>query len=154
MIPEFDENGNLPPGIHFCEWEEFNERFGTNFTRDRLIKGLLRAMMKLKAAGCRIIYINGSFVTSETRPKDIDACWEDDGLSLEYLKSIDPVLYNFARGRTEQKNIYRGDIFPASYPADEAGNSYLDFFQLDNRINIRKGIIAIDLQRWEYDDQK
>ncbi|OKH55460.1 hypothetical protein NIES2101_03470 [Calothrix sp. HK-06] len=21
MIPEFDENGNLPPGVHFCEWE-------------------------------------------------------------------------------------------------------------------------------------
>jgi len=109
-------------------------------------------MRKLKAAGCRIIYINGSFVTSETRPRDFDACWEDDGISLEYLKSIDPVLYNFARGRTEQKNIYRGDIFPASYPADEAGNSYLDFFQFNSRTNIRKGIIAIDLQRWEDDD--
>jgi len=25
VIPEFDENGNLPPGVHFCEWEEFEE---------------------------------------------------------------------------------------------------------------------------------
>ena len=152
MIPEFDENGNLPPGIHFCEWEEFKERFGTNITRDRLIKGLSRAMMKLKAAGCRIIYINGSFVTSKVKPKDYDACWEDDGITLGDLKSVDPVLYNFARGRAQQKSLYRGEIFPASYPADESGKNYLDFFQFDTRTNVRKGIIAIDLQRWEYDD--
>jgi hypothetical protein len=24
-IPEFDEYGNLPPGVHFCEWKEFLE---------------------------------------------------------------------------------------------------------------------------------
>ena len=152
MIPEFDENGNLPPGIHFCEWEEFKERFSTTVPRQRLLKGLLRAMMKLKAAGCRMIYIDGSFVTSETRPQDYDACWEDDGITLGDLKSIDPVLYNLAIGSSEQKNRYGGDIFPASYPADEAGNNYLDFFQFDTRTNVRKGIIAIDLQRWEYDD--
>jgi hypothetical protein len=33
MIPDFDENGNLPPGVHFCSWDEFNERFG--YTRNR-----------------------------------------------------------------------------------------------------------------------
>jgi len=27
VIPDFDENGNLPPGVHFCEWEEFVERY-------------------------------------------------------------------------------------------------------------------------------
>jgi hypothetical protein len=154
VIPEFDENGNLPPGIHFCEWEEFNERFGTNITRDRRIKGLSRAMMKLKAAGCRIIYINGSFVTSETRPQDYDACWEDDGITLGDLKSIDPVLYNLAIGRSDRKSLYGGDIFPASYPADRTEKNYLDFFKFNSRTNTLKGIIAIDLQRWEYDDQK
>jgi hypothetical protein len=30
MIPKFDENGNLPSGVHICEWEEFKERFGYN----------------------------------------------------------------------------------------------------------------------------
>jgi len=152
VIPEFDENGNLPPPNNFCEWEEFKERFSTTVPRQRLLKGLLRVMMKLKAAGCRIIYIDGSFVTSKEKPKDYDACWEDDGITLGDLKSVDPVLYNFARGRTQQKRLYRGEIFPASYPADEAGKNYLDFFQFDTRTNVRKGIIAIDLQRWEYDD--
>ena len=106
-------------------------------------------MTKLKAAGCRIIYIDGSFVTSKVKPEDYDACWEDDGVPLEYVKSVDPVLYNLAIGRNDQKNLYGGDIFPASYPADEAGNPYIDFFQFDSRTNTRKGIIAIDLQRRE-----
>ncbi|WP_373693699.1 DUF6932 family protein [Limnofasciculus baicalensis] len=49
MIPEFDENGNLPPGIHYCEWEEFNDRFGTTATRRRMIDGLELAITQLKA---------------------------------------------------------------------------------------------------------
>jgi len=28
MIPDFDENGNLPPGIHRCTAEEVKARFG------------------------------------------------------------------------------------------------------------------------------
>lgn len=40
MIPEFNENGNLPPGIHWVEWEEFKERFGYNNRRVLLMAGL------------------------------------------------------------------------------------------------------------------
>jgi hypothetical protein len=47
VIPEFDENGNLPPGVHFCEWEEFQQKFGTNFTRQRMINGLELAIIQL-----------------------------------------------------------------------------------------------------------
>jgi hypothetical protein len=74
MIPEFDDNGNLPPGVYFCEWEEFQEIFGINLIRRRMIDGLELAMTQLKAAGCRTIYINGSFVTSKLEPGDFDAC--------------------------------------------------------------------------------
>jgi hypothetical protein len=28
MIPDFDDNGNLPPGIHVCTIEELQARFG------------------------------------------------------------------------------------------------------------------------------
>lgn len=148
VIPKFDENGNLPPGVHFCEWEEFQDRFCTNLNRQRLIDGLELAMTQLKAAGCRTIYINGSFVTSKPQPGDFDACWEDNEVDIDYLKSIAPTLYNFALRRAEQKSKYKGEIFPANYPANEAGTAYIDFFQFDTRTNTRKGILAIDLQRW------
>jgi hypothetical protein len=149
VIPEFDKNGNLPPGIHFCEWEELKNRFGTNLARQRMIDGLEQAMIQLKMAGCRNIYIDGSFVTIKEKPGDFDACWEDDGVDIDYLKSIAPVLYNFALCRSEQKIKYKGEIFPSNYPANDFGIDYIDFFQFDTRTNMYKGILAIDLQRWK-----
>jgi hypothetical protein len=60
-IPPFDENGNLPLGIYDCTWTEFIARFETTPQRTRLIQGLKKAMKHLQNAGCRTIYINGSF---------------------------------------------------------------------------------------------
>lgn len=149
MIPEFDESGILPSGVHWAEWSEFQEIFGTNLTRQRMVDGLELAMMQLKAAGCRTIYIDGSFVTSKQKPGDFDACWEDNGVDINYLESIAPALFNFALRRAEQKIKYKGEIFPSNYPANDSGTAYIDFFQFDTRTNTRKGIIAIDLQRWK-----
>ena len=28
MIPDFDENGNLPPGVYEAQWDELVQRFG------------------------------------------------------------------------------------------------------------------------------
>lgn len=75
-------------------------------------------------------------------------CWEEGGIDIDYLKNLAPTLYNFGLRRVEQKTKYRGEIFPANYPANETGTLYIDFFQFDTRTNIRKGIIAIDLRRW------
>lgn len=149
MISDFDDNGNLPPGVHFCEWEEFQEKFGTNLTRRRMIDGLELAMTQLKLAGCPTIFIDGSFVTSKQRPGDFDACWEDNGVDINYLESIAPTLFNFALRRAEQKTKYKGEIFPSNYPANDYSTTYIDFFQFDTRTNTRKGIIAVDLQRWK-----
>lgn len=149
VIPEFDDNGNLPLGIHFCDWEEFKEKFGYNFNRERMINGLELVIALLKTAGCRTIYVDGSFISSKEKPGDFDACWDEVGVDMTSLKSIAPTLYNFTLQRVEQKRKYKGEIFPANYPANDSGIVYIDFFQLDTRKNIRKGIIAIDLQRWE-----
>lgn len=146
-IPPFENNGNLPPGIHYCTWDEFVARFETTPLRSRLIQGLLKAMEQLKAAGCRIIYINGSFVTQKPEPNDFDACWESDGVNIEYLRNNAPLLINYYERRTELKFKYKGDIFPAEMQAEETGLSFLELFQLDRKQN-RKGIIAIDLTRW------
>lgn len=106
-------------------------------------------MEQLKSAGCPTIFIDGSFVTNKQNPGDFDVCWEDNGVDINYLKSIAPTLYNFALRRAEQKSKYKGEIFPSNYPANDTGTAYIDFFQFDTRTNTLKGIIAIDLQRWE-----
>lgn len=152
MIPEFDENGNLPPGIHFCDdWEEFKERFGYTTKRAQMILGMENAMASLKAAGCRTFYINGSFVTSETKPNDFDACWDPDAVDIDYLKKNSPTLLNFSNKRAAQKAKYKGELFRSDQPLDDKGSTSFDFFQSDRRDN-RKGIVAIDLLRWKPDD--
>lgn len=103
-------------------------------------------MEQLKAAGCRTIYINGSFVTNKTNPGDFDACWDRDDVDIDYLRKNAPILLKFYDSAA-QKAKYRGEIFPSDQPVDESTIS-IEFFQRDRNQN-PKGIIAIDLLRWE-----
>ena len=104
-------------------------------------------MTQLKAAGCRTIYINGSFVTSEPEPNDFDACYDRETVDREYLRMNAPRLFNHS-DRNAQKAKYRGEIFPSDQPVGNYGDNSFEFFQKDRRQR-KKGIIAIDLMRWE-----
>ena len=147
MIPEFNEVGNLPIGVHFCYWDEFKERFGYTAKRSRLIEGLEEVMLHLKAAGCRNFFVNGSFVTSEPKPKDFDCCWDrDDDIDYNYLIKNAPLILNYYNSAA-QKAKYGGEIYPSDEPVNESTIS-IEFFQQDRRYR-KKGIIGINLQEWE-----
>ena len=104
--------------------------------------GFRTALANLKSAGCRTVYLDGSFVTTKVIPNDYDACWDEDGVDPVLL---DPVLLTFDEGRAAQKAKYMGELFPASIIANAGGLSFLDFFQTDKETGNAKGIIAIDL---------
>ena len=78
MLPKFNQNGLLPPGIYIVDWEEFVQRFGYNPWRNHLLDGLREALDSLKNVGCRMVYIDGSFVTDKEYPNDYDACWDEE----------------------------------------------------------------------------
>jgi len=141
MIPPFDAAGNLPPGVHEATWDELVARFGTTPRRLALLAGLRAALDALRAAGCRRAYVDGSFVTAKPDPGDFDACWDTVGVDLAL---VDPVLKTFVNRREAQKRKYGGELFPAEWPADPAGTSFLRFFQQDRR-GQPKGIVALDL---------
>ena len=107
--------------------------------------GVRTALEDLKSAGCRTVYVNGSFVTAKEVPNDFDACWEEADVDPTIL---DPALLTFDPGRITQKAKYLGDLFPASIIASADGFSFLEFFQMDKETGARKGIIAIDLGDW------
>lgn len=102
-IPSFDENGNLPPGVHWATWDEFTQRFGATLRRSRMIEGLKQAMEELKASGCRTIYVNGSFVTDKLNPGDFDACWDSATVDFRLLRMIAPTLLDMNDKRRAQK---------------------------------------------------
>ena len=99
----------------------------------------------LRAAGCKRVYINGSFVTTKEHPADFDACWEIDGVDFD---RIDETLLSFDAGLRAQKQKYRGELFPADAAADPLGTLFRAFFQHDRDGN-PKGIIVIDLENFE-----
>ena len=50
-----------------------------------LATGLRATVENLSDAGCRTVYLDGSFVTSRTMPNDFDACWEEAASILRPL---------------------------------------------------------------------
>jgi hypothetical protein len=142
VLPEFTAGGLLPQGVHPATLEEVLERFGGNERREQLLTGLVEALRLLRAAGCRRVYINGSFVTSKERPNDIDGCWDIEGVDAD---ALDPVFFDFDDGRAAQKARFGAEFFPAQVPEGLTGRAFLDFFQVDRQTGEPKGIIELRL---------
>ena len=142
MIPALTLSGLLPPGVHWAAWAEIEARFATTQWRRILSEGVRQAAENLKEAGCRTLYLDGSFVTSKNHPGDFDGCWDPDGVDAAKL---DPVLLDFTNRRAAQKRKYHGELFISSLPAG-GGLTFLDFFQRDKATSNPKDIIAIDLE--------
>lgn len=145
MLPPLTYEGLLPPGIHLAEWAEVWAAFATSPRRQRLLNGFLRAIQSLKFAGCKMVYLDGSFITAKENPGDFDGCWDSSGVNPAQL---DPVLLRFDPGRIAQKIKYGGEMFPATWIADQNTMlTFIEFFQVDKETGEAKGIIAIDLER-------
>lgn len=142
MIPEFEaETGYLPPGVHCAGWSELFLRFGYTPWRRQLLAGLSEVARLLRDAGCRRLYLDGSFVTAKQQPGDYDACWDSEGVDFDVL---DERLLTFDRGRMTQKRAFGGEFFIANSQADPHGTLFLEFFQFD-RDGRPKGVIVLNL---------
>lgn len=141
MLPSFDPvSGRLPDGEYVVDWQEVVERFGWNPRRRQLLDGLAEAIELLAAAGCRRVWLNGSFVTAKDEPGDFDACWDPTGVDLD---ALDPVLMDFSAGRSAQKARFGGELLPNVTEAG-SGLRFSEFFRND-RDTGRKGIIVLQI---------
>jgi len=139
VLPPFDpETGRLPEGEHETDLTEVVERFGWNHRRRQLLDGLADALDLLAAAGCRRVWLNGSFVTAKEEPGDLDGCWDSHGVDLD---ALDPVLLDLSSRRAAQKARFGGELFPNVVEAG-SGLDFAEFFQ-NERDTGRKGIVVI-----------
>ncbi len=145
MIPLLIDIGSLwkvlPPGIHEATLDEVEKRFAINDDRQRLFDGFRRAVKALRTAGCKTVYLDGSFVTEKPNPADFDACWDDAGVDVSRL---DRVFLDFKNKRRAQKQKYMGELFLAGMSAI-SGKAFINFFQTDRHTGKTKGIIRICL---------
>lgn len=85
----------------------------------------MKQLVLLQVAGCRQVYLNGSFVTNKLEPGDFDACWGMDGVDAE---RPDPVFLDFSNSRFRQEQRFGGEFFPAELPEGLTGKTFLEFF--------------------------
>jgi hypothetical protein len=144
MIPAtVNTNGlwnNLPPGIHDATLSEIEARYAFNDKRRKLFEGLKTAVAALEKAGCKDIFLDGSFISEKPEPGDFDVCWDPTGV---VPCKLDPVFLDFSDKRKNQKIKFGGEFFPSSAKADNVC-TFLAFFQIDKHTGHAKGIIRIN----------
>jgi len=73
MIPGFNDEGFLPPGVHRATMEEIAARFGQESELRRVqMESLVWLVDLARRAGVERIVVNGSFVTDRAEPNDVD----------------------------------------------------------------------------------
>jgi hypothetical protein len=73
LIPDFDEHGYLPPGVHTATIQEIAERFGwQSELRQVQMESLHWLLEAARRAPILRIIVNGSFTTNCIEPNDVD----------------------------------------------------------------------------------
>jgi hypothetical protein len=140
VIPEFDDNGNLPPGVHEATVKDVEQRFAYNTKRKVLFARLFEVCEILGGANCPRLYLDGSFITKKEEPNDYDLCYEWEGMvhTSEFEQ--------FLRNRKTAKERYLGDIF-IRMPQPPYYFDHVEDWQTDSRQDdVVKGIIQISLR--------
>src|SRR5437867_1549786 len=144
-IPEFDEDGFLPEGVHECSLDELHQRFGRFQRTDRrssLFAKLLAYIQELRSTGMVAgLVVDGSFVTSKAEPNDIDLV-----LILradhDFSADLRPFEYNVLSRRRVLKR-YAFDVLVARENSPEL-LEYVEFFQqIRGEADRRKGILKV-----------
>ena len=145
-LPGFDVIGNLPPGEHVVSWTEFEGRYGYNPGRASILRQIKMWLAHMKAAGCRSVHIDGSFICEKDTPADYDACWDATGVDAALLDGA--LLVQTEAGRSVIRQRFGGDIRPDLACPPGSIRPYLRFFQRDRDGN-PKGIVRINLRDCE-----
>jgi hypothetical protein len=73
MIPDFNDDGYLPPGVHPATLDEVVARFGQGSELRTVQAESLGWLVDLaRRAGATRLIVNGSFVTDLPEPNDVD----------------------------------------------------------------------------------
>jgi hypothetical protein len=96
MIPAFNVNGYLPPGVHRATIEEIGARFGSDSELRKVQMESLSWLLDLaRRAGISRIVVNGSFTTDIYEPNDVDCVLligtgfpQDEAAEAELLEGL------------------------------------------------------------------
>jgi Family of unknown function (DUF6932) len=119
MIPPFNQDGVLPPGVHQATLEEVASLFGHSSEIRRVQMESVRWMVELALrAGADRIVLNGSFVTDIIETNDVDCVLlftpgrQRDAAAFQELMNGLPFM-DIAIVEQLEFNEFVGEIFAA-----------------------------------------
>jgi hypothetical protein len=133
MIPEFNDEGNLPAGVHLASLEEVAVRFGQETELRRVQMESLGWLVDLaRRAGASRLIVNGSFTADKPEPNDVDC-----------VLLIGP---GFPHDDEAERELLEGLPFIELKIVEEEGFDFLieQFFATDRR-EVPKGMIEVVL---------
>jgi len=73
-LPEFNETGDLPAGVHAATLQEVLDRFGQGSVQRRAVADRLKRIYELVASTGELtrFVVFGSFITKAAEPRDVD----------------------------------------------------------------------------------
>ncbi len=142
MLPDFTEDGLLPPGIYRITWEEFEKRFvyfAHSDRRFRLFDKLRQLYQQAKQSSIvKRLLIGGSYITTKPEPNDFDCILVLDPQVGN--RELSPIEYNLL-WRSRARRIFGGDIISVA----EGSANYDDYMKLfqTTRDKMPVGIVEI-----------
>ena len=95
-LPDFNDAGDLPPGIHECSLADADGRVGKNPDRGRLLSQRLKRIhqIALQTGFLERFVLFGSFVTNKHEPNDVDVFMiMDDNFEMGSLVAEPRLLF-------------------------------------------------------------
>jgi hypothetical protein len=144
-LPDFDEAGELPAGVHLASLGEVAARFGGGGVQRRAVCGRLEQIFGLAKAtgGLERFIIFGSFVTDRAAPNDVDIILiMPDDFDLSACEGEGKMLFEHAQAETS----FGASIFwirPALLLA-ETVDEFVAHWQV-KRDRTRRGIVEVKI---------
>lgn len=142
MLPAFNNDGNLPEGIHLATEEEVFGRFATPSARRQWLGEQLRTLLALAKSTGQLarLFLWGSFVTSKEVPNDLDLLLVMTAeFAVEALPSHVQILFDHVQARLR----FDGDVFWTKASIDpQVLHLWLDSYQTGKDFT-RRGIVEV-----------
>ncbi len=109
-LPEFNERGELPPGVHIADWRQLEVRFCGWSPRRVWLSRSLRALLELAGASGqrRRVFIWGSFVTAKAAPRDLDILLVmSEDFEVDAIAASAQAVFDSVRARL----LFEADVF-------------------------------------------
>ena len=140
--PEFDDNGDLPLGIHQATLAEVLQHFGTSTVQRRLVGQRLERIYKLAYSTGQVarFVVFGSFVTAKPNPGDVDIFMlMEDSFDSNQVHGETTIIFD----HLVVQNVLGASVFWIRRPAAINGEQEaIEHWQI-KRDNTRRGIVEV-----------